>query len=311
MIVVGWLVAAGVLVLIYFAFRAFVVEPFHLEVKEIEVHVTGLPPALDGLRLAHVSDLHLRGIGDVEWAVIHAVRSADPDLLCLTGDYLGDAKAEAFLVPFLMEMCQGRRSFAVLGNHDHGDAIDTEALRHTLQRSGAVVLSNAVHRVVMRDVPIYVAGVDDPHTGLADVQATMAQIPATEGGQQGGPEGVSPDRRDDERFVLLLAHSPDVLLDDAAWGADLVLAGHTHGGQICLPGIGPLKTNTRIGRRAVSGLVRLSQGAGAAGQKADRNTGGEAGEIVAHVSRGVGTTGPHARLYCRPEVTILTLRRGA
>ncbi len=275
-----WLVVVAIGIAGYVLVRASLVEPHDLDVSEKEIQLPVLPEALDGLRIIHVSDLHLREVGDLERAVLDAVKAANADLICLTGDFISGPEGMPFLVPFLMEVARGRRAFAVLGNHDHADTVDTGLVEETLRRSGAVLLANDAHRVVMKGVSIAVAGVDDPHTDRADVAGTLARAQTLAGGPDGAEVGLT----------LLLAHSPDVLLDEAVNGADLVLCGHTHGGQVCLPWVGPLKTNTRIGRTAYTGVVRREG-------------------VVAHISRGVGTTSMRLRLTCRPEVTTLVLRR--
>lgn len=256
----------------YLFLRAYVVEPYDLEVVERELHFAGLPEGLDGLRIAHLSDFHLERFDDVERRAIEAVRRADPDLICLTGDFIDDRKHLQFLVPYLMELCRGKRAYGVLGNHDYSERVDPEWLKRELGRAGVHLLVNEGVTERVRGVWITIAGVDDPHTGRADVARALKR-------EQGSPS-----------FTLMLAHSPDVLLDPGAAKADLVLCGHTHGGQVCLPFVGPLRTNTRIGRRAAQGE-------------------GEIGGARYYVSRGLGTSMLRLRLFCRPELAVLTLRR--
>ena len=257
---------------VYVWLRAFVVEPYSVDVAEKEIAVAGLPAELDGALIAHLSDFHLREIGDREWAVIEAVRRAEPDLVCITGDFVSDRRGMQLLVPFLMELTRGRRTFAVLGNHDHADGVDTAALKESLRRAGVELLVNESRRILLRGAPVRIVGVDDPASGRDDLERSLGV---------GEPAGGS-------AFVLLLAHSPDILLAPRVGEADLVLAGHTHGGQVRLPVIGPLVTHTRIGRAAAAGVVRREG-------------------TVAHVSRGLGETGVRMRLFCRPEVALLRL----
>ena len=91
----------------YLWLRAFVVEPYSLDVSQKEIALPGLPPELDGALVAHLSDFHLREIGDREWAIIDAVRRAEPDLVCITGDFVSDRRGLQLLVPFLMELVRG------------------------------------------------------------------------------------------------------------------------------------------------------------------------------------------------------------
>ncbi len=256
----------------YFLFRGFAVEPYDLEVVERELFFPELPEALDGLRIAHLSDFHLRRIDEVERQALEAVRRAGPDLICLTGDFVDEKKDLQLIVPYLMELCRGKRSYAVLGNHDYGEGADPEGLKRELGRVGVRLLVNEAVEERFKGARIRIAGVDDPHTGRANAAAALGAGKAA--------------------FTLLLAHSPDVLLDPASSGADLVLCGHTHGGQVRLPVVGPLVTNTRVGRRAAAGEV-------------------EVGGVRCYVTRGLGASGIRARLFCRPELALLRLRRGS
>src|SRR5690606_13303941 len=121
---------------------------------------------------------------------------AEPDLVCITGDFVSDRRGLQLLVPFLMELVRGRRTFAVLGNHDYGDGVDTAALTRALGRAGVELLVNESRRVVVRGVPVRIAGVDDPVSGRDDLERSLG-----EGESAGG-----------RTFLLLLAHSPDILL---------------------------------------------------------------------------------------------------
>src|SRR5690606_934705 len=102
---------------------------------------------------------------------------AKPDILCITGDFVAGSVSMAYLVPFLMELSHGVRTFGVLGNHDHGDEVNTPALAATLRRAGVELLINEAHRVQVRGVTIHVVGVDDPHTDRADLAAALEHTP--------------------------------------------------------------------------------------------------------------------------------------
>lgn len=272
---VMWAAAVLALALIVYAsVRAFVIEPNHAELVARDVPIPGLDAGLDGFRIVHLSDFHMERYGDKERMVVAAVRDVRPDLLCLTGDYVEKTGRLAVLAPFLMELARGRAAFAVLGNHDHQAAVNLKLLVGAMERAGIRVLIN--DRATAQGGRIEVVGVDDPHLGRDDLDAAL-----------GRPGGSA---RGERRFTLLLAHSPDIVSRKRATEADLILCGHTHGGQLRAPFLGPIKTNTRIGRKAAAGLVEIDG-------------------LRIYVTRGVGESGLRARYACRPEVTVLALRR--
>ena len=143
-------------------------------------------------------------------------------------------------------------------------------LRAQLTASGWKDLTNLREPVALDGLPVELLGLDDAHIGLHDLR-------------------VAP-RSEPDRFGFAVMHSPDSAPEAAALGYDLVVAGHTHGGQVCLPFIGALVTNCTMPRRLVDGLVRM-------------------GPAVLHTSPGLGTSkyAPF-RFWCRPEATILELR---
>lgn len=248
--------------------RAFFYEPAAFEAHEVEVAVPGLSEAHDGVRIAHLTDLHLRGFGEAERRWLKALRAARPDLIALTGDLLHKQDRLPFLAPALAELAQAAPVFAVWGDNDHHSPSLRRALEEELRRAGARLLRNEWAAPAVRGEPLCIAGVDDPHTGRARLSEALAGA---------------------RRPVLLLAHSPEIFPEAAEAVVALTLAGHTHGGQICLPGGVALWTQTRRPRYA-SGLFR-------------------SGASQLYVSRGLGTAKIRARLFCRPELPVLRLRR--
>ena len=234
----------------------------------------GLPAELDGLRVAHLSDFHLgvpsRGRHAVERAV-DWVEERRPDLVCLTGDLLSRAGGEP-LLRSLVERLPG--AFVVLGNHDLAEsrdpfsqAIELEALE------GATLLADDSRMVELRGRRVQVAGVD----------------PRSYARRRARAERLVDDSAD---LRLLLCHFPGIArrLPDGAF--DLVLAGHLHGGQICLPYPGGKVLLAHPRAREREGLYRY-------------------GETALHVSAGLGTTFVPFRYFSRPEATELVLRRAA
>lgn len=250
-------------------------EAQRLHLTRVEVPVPHLPEALDGIEIIHLSDLHLTSYGPYEQDLLRALRPLPARVVVITGDYLGGPGGAQALIPLLMEIGRDRIMLGVLGNHDYRPPVNTAALARDLARAGVRLLVNDAAVVVERGHRLRFVGVDDPHTGRADVEKAMAALPPPLGDQ---PEPV-----------VVLAHSPDVFPDAERAGADLILAGHTHGGQVCLPGGFPLLTNTRrVGRRFARGLV-------------------DVGETPMFVTRGIGTSAIRLRLFCPPEIAVVRL----
>jgi len=201
------------------------------------VHVLpGLAPAFHGLRVLHLSDLHLESLPRPD-AAIAAALAARWDMLVCTGDVAeGDAapsRVRRFFEPL------GRPGLmpwlAVLGNHDR------LSLRPALEGVGFTVLMNAAVPLVRGDSRLWVAGVDDPATfWTADLAGALAAV----------PPGAT---------TILLAHAPDLAEHAAAVGCALYLCGHTHGGQFVLPGIGPLFYRRRYPPDRIAGAWRAGQ----------------------------------------------------
>ncbi|MGB7982442.1 MAG: metallophosphoesterase [Candidatus Nanopelagicales bacterium] len=257
-------------------------------------HIGDRPPA-QALRILHLSDLHLapRDTDRIAW--VQSLGSLEADLTVVTGDFHGDAQGPALALRALGPLLD-RPGFFVRGSNDYfapsranpakylmgpstlhttRDSIDVTPLAQGLTAAGWHDLDNDAAAATVRGWRIDARGVDDPHIHRDRYEEVA------------GPFDPDADLR------LGVAHAPyrRVLDAMAADGADLILAGHTHGGQMCLPGVGALVTNCDLPRDQAKGLSRW-------------------GESALHVSAGLGTS-PFTpiRLACRPEATLLTLRR--
>ncbi|MFW5866959.1 MAG: metallophosphoesterase [Armatimonadota bacterium] len=277
-----WALVAGALI---FGFYARYIEPSRIVVSEQTLHIEDLPEALRGLRIVHLSDFHCQDEPAIEWSSREAVRLAmkqEPDLIAISGDLFDTCDMATECADQLEGLEAPLGVWAVPGNHDraHEDPLkcleappeDIETLRHVLRGLGIRLLANNSERIGVGDAEIAIAGSDEFAFGRDDVEAAL----------QGTEEAD---------LVILLAHTPDLIDDPAAEGADLMLCGHTHGGQIQLPGIGAPWAPVWRGRRRASGLLRAN------GQ-------------LAYVSRGIASA-TRARFNCHPEVAVLTLERGA
>lgn len=246
------------------------IESEWLAVRRLTLPVRGLPAAADGLRVVQLSDFHLRPvteIGHIRRAVELANR-LQPDLITLTGDYVTVQAEDIFdLAPALAQLNARLGVFASLGNHDLWT--DRAVVTQGLREAGLPVLVNRGVTVG----GVYLAGLDDAWSGAPDLARALAGCPA------GTP-------------ALLLAHEPD-FADD--WSRDsrvaVQLSGHSHGGQVRVPGLGAIITPL-YGRKYDLGLYRVNS-------------------AWLYTNPGIGLATPGVRVNCRPEVTEITLTQGA
>lgn len=265
------------------------VEPFHLRLRRRVLSLPVLSPHWEGLTVLHLSDLHIRKKGLLERKLLNLLADARADMVVLTGDLVDSQKGIAVLEEVLSAVGAPLGVFAVWGNAEYkSDRLPhPERLERVLRRSGVRLLRNESALVTRGDATLCVAGVDDPHSGRAEI------------------ERVVPAERTAD-LHLLLAHSPDVLLHPSSGRFDLILCGHTHCGQVRLPGWGALWSHTRLGRWAGDPVLLPERIAHHLRRPLPQPT-------VA-VSPGVATVGNplfKTRLFCPPEVTLWTLRARA
>ena len=287
----------------------------------VEVEKSGLPP--EGLTILHLSDFHFEGSGCIQALKIARLQQllADEryDLLMLTGDLIHDAAGLPVVLDLVDSLSPRLAAFSCPGNHDYSeysvwgvfghtwrgsgqagrleladlvDAMcklwgfvlkvlrndlvrlpvalnDVDAMHAALAARGVQPLVNQARRIQCEAVDLWVAGVDDLTEGKPDLAGALADVP-------------------EDALLLVLAHNPDIWLDPLADRADLVLAGHTHGGQIKLPGVGVAHTQgTHLTRQRPAGWFRR-------------------GAARMFVSRGLGESIP-LRFGVRPQVTLIRL----
>ncbi len=240
-----------------------------VQVNFHELLCTDLPAAFDGFRLLHISDTHIDGNLELIDILIRLVEPLEYDVCVFTGDFR-EGTFEDYETP-VHRMVELRRhiktnTFAVLGNHDAIEMVPT------LEEGGVRLLLNEHVMLERGGSTIYLVGVDDPH-----YYETDNLDKALEGVPESG-------------FKILLAHSPEIARKATFAGVNLYLCGHTHAGQICLPGGRPLLTNSKCPHKLHAGLWRFE-------------------EMTGYTSRGAGTSSVAVRFNCPPEITVHTLRR--
>jgi uncharacterized protein len=267
-----------------------------------EATVPLLPPGHEPLRLLHLSDIHLTPAQRRKQQWLRSLAGLEPDLVVSTGDNIAHRDAVPYVLEALGPLLEVPGAF-VFGSNDYyvptlrnplryllpddgrrqiGTQLPWPDLQMAFLEAGWVDLTNRFGRLKAGATSFAFAGVDDPHMGLDDLDAVA------------GPA----DHQADVRIGVTHAPYLRVLDQFARDGYDAVLAGHTHGGQVCLPGIGALTTNCDLDNARAKGLHRHPA----------YSRPGEPGSCWLHVSAGIGTS-PYARIRvaCRPEATLLTL----
>ena len=250
-----------------------------MQTTETALVSPALPPAFDGLRIVELADLHGRVFGRGSRRLLAAVRRAEPDLICIDGDLFDEHTDLAMLPPLLRGLCAIAPVYYVTGNHEWR-VPGLRGILAQMRACGVTVLQDDWRVLRRGEDALVLAGTDDP-CGPAE-RKTPAELIADIRADAG-----------EAAFLLLLAHRNDQLPQWSALGVQAVLAGHCHGGVVRLPFVGGLfGTDRRLFPAWDAGLYRQ-------------------GETALYVSRGLGYTNVHFRLFNRPEVAVIVLRRGS
>lgn len=254
---------------------AFFIEPNMLTVNPLNISVKGL----DGLKVVFVGDLHVKPNQKKNIVrVVEEINAQNPDIILTAGDFVsGHFERESMPIEDIAQELSKLKSkygiYAVLGNHDWWQG--GEKIQKALEKDGIVVLANENKVLNINGEKLYIAGVEDITTRNIDLVKAL--------------KGTSSP-------TILLTHSPDVFpfitrKEDftVTKNVDLTLAGHTHGGQVVIPFIGPLHTNSDFGNRYVRGLIK------------------ENGKTM-FVTKGIGTSILPVRFNCVPEIVVINFK---
>jgi uncharacterized protein len=239
-------------------------------IDKISFPIKGLHPALDGFTIVQMTDIHLRPYTQpalVRRAVAMA-NQLQPDLIVLTGDYVWRVREAAYeIAPLLSKLNAKYGVYSVLGNHDYW--LDISALKSAFKASNLPILINQGLAIGVGDAVLFLAGMDDGWAGHPDLKLALDQAPS-----------AAP--------VILLLHEPD-LADETLHDPriSLQLSGHTHGGQVIIPGRPPF-FHPYLGKKYPAGLYKVENS-------------------WLYTNRGLGCTSIPLRINCPPEITQFTL----
>lgn len=252
-------------------------QNFTLQVEPVELFFESLPPQFDGLRVAELSDLHGRSFGKNNVRLLRTLQKARPDMICICGDLFDEKTDLTMLEPLLTGLTDIAPVYYVTGNHEW----QVKNLREILQKMrawGVTVLENEGRVLSRGGAEMVVAGVHDP-CGPYDMKTPAALVRELRSVQGND-------------FILMLSHRNDELAMWSQLGVQLVLSGHCHGGVVRLPFVGGVfGTRRELFPEYDAGVYRQDG-------------------TTLFVSRGLGYTNVHFRLFNRPHVPIMILRSG-
>jgi uncharacterized protein len=254
------------------------IERHWVDVHEVEIRLAHLPEAFRGFRIAHMADFHYGEYSEPTFirSVVRRVNALRPDMIALTGDFVSAGPmAKRISVDFayhcadLLGKLECPRKFAGMGNHDV--LVSRVDVTDALQSRGIPVLHNNSIPIEKDGARLWLAGVADTMIGGdADLKAAIPR------GREAGKEPL-----------ILMAHEPDYADEVIGSGVDLMLSGHTHGGQVRIPFMPPMNLPP-MGKKYVEGHFSLSG-------------------LQLYVTRGIGTVRVPFRFHCPPEITLITL----
>jgi len=240
-------------------------------IREVSLEFENLPENFSGLRLMHLSDLHIDGNDALADRLCEILGCVEVDLCVFTGDYrfevCGSFADVVLRMEKIVDSIKARHGIiGILGNHDF--LAEGEAL----EKLGVRLLVNESIKLHRGSQHIHIVGLDDPHYyGCDDIDLAMENVPESD-------------------FNVLLVHTPEMIEDAAQKGIDLYLCGHTHGGQICLPFIGPLMYHAKCKKKFAGGPWQYNG-------------------VTGNTSRGLGSSLVPVRFNCPPEIVVITLKR--
>jgi hypothetical protein len=250
-------------------------------VNQVEIENPALARILSHTNTVQISDLHIKSFGYREKSLIEKIVEINPDLLIITGDFVTSDEGIKPCLEVMAKLSENRKVIAVLGNNDHEHnkiKLNTVLLTEGLKKLGVNILQNESLKLSFSDKEkgiantLYIVGLDDNFLYYDNIYKALTNVP-------------------DNADKILLAHSPNIVEKIDIDKFLLVLSGHTHGGQIVIPFIGAIYTNSmkNTNNTFVSGLYHFKS-------------------VLLYVNRGIGNSLLPIRLFCRPEITLFKFK---
>ncbi|MBW7651067.1 metallophosphoesterase [Anoxybacillus sp. ST4] len=252
------------------------VEPRRLTVRQYDIVHPLIPKQFDGCRLLQFSDVHAGYHDTVEQfqRIVTKINDLAPHVICFTGDLLDEPNKYEHvdtMTALLQQLDAPLGKFCIYGNHDHG-GYGTDIYKEMMEKSGFRLLVNEWVAIKQGSEQIVIAGLDDFMLGKPNFSKTVQRMPKN-------------------TYTIVLIHEPDLATQASAYPFHLQLSGHSHGGQIQLPWIGPIVTPP-LAKQYIEGFY-------------------DVGPLTLYVNRGLGTTRMPFRFLTPPELTLFTLKAGS
>ncbi|HMV85777.1 MAG TPA: metallophosphoesterase [Blastocatellia bacterium] len=246
----------------------------HVEVSRVAVKIANLPAAFDGLTIAQLSDIHHGPYTGLDYIrrCVEITNGLQPDVIALTGDFTFAGKKHVAPCAEALSGLKARVGvYAVLGNHDY--YVGAGHVARALKEAGCNVLIDALDRLEYRGDKLWLVGVDDLYYGTTNLKQLLRDVPR-------------------QAARITLSHNPDFIEEFAARNqhTDLLIAGHTHGGQIRFPLVGAPHISSDYGQQYAVGMNRKDA-------------------MQVYTTRGIGTILLPTRVDCPPEIVLFTLRQ--
>jgi uncharacterized protein len=264
-------VCSSLLLFLCLLFYSYLIEPNWIDVNYLQLTLPHLAPEFKSYRIVHISDIHTdESMTKTRLSrIFKKVNQEQGDLIAITGDFVTGAHEKFLpnLADTIGQLKPKDKTVAVLGNHDYW--AKPEEIAKALTQNGIVTLRNDVYTLQKGNSILHIAGIDDVLAGKNDLDLLLQRLPK-------------------EGAAILLVHEPDFASISARTGRfDLQLSGHSHAGQIRIPGLKP-PALPPLGEKYYSGLYKVEN-------------------MLEYTNRGIGVTGLHLRFSARPEITVITL----